>query len=218
MRRCRAWWVLLALSVPAWAADGEAEEVGEPGLLAEGIAEQARQARVGLVKGELTWAVRALDQAHEVAMVGAAAGDGGARLAFQGTLKRIREARRAVQNRRPARATELLEEVRRSMENVGVEVVLPEGDLARYRGARLVNARGELLGELQRIEGDQAVVVLGGARDVLGLVDLGGIRASVPTSMLVFGPRPLLGPARVVLLTGASRTELARRAILAPAS
>lgn len=83
--------------------------------------------------------------------------------------------------------------------------VPPEAVWAGYEGAMLVNANGSMIGEVSRVEkggaGPVAHLRVGGAPDVLGVVDLGGTGVTVPADRLVWGPRRSIGSVFVVAPT-----------------
>jgi hypothetical protein len=75
-----------------------------------------------------------------------------------------------------------------------------------YQDAALLNAMGVRLGKVTRLQASTngsaaAVLTLGGAQDVLGLFDIGGIERIVPADTLLFGKRQTIGAVRVVLPT-----------------
>jgi hypothetical protein len=92
---------------------------------------------------------------------------------------------------------------------------------AGYEGAVPLNALGVRIGEVRRLERDaqgraQAVLVIGGARDVLGLFDFGGAEVRVSAERLAFG-RERVAAATFANDVSAVRTDLGDASVLTAA-
>lgn len=160
--------------------------------LASGLGESLTAAQQALAAHEQTRAAQAMDAALRAARVGEQA----SQEAFSPVLHHIQHARKEFQNGRPADARHTLTEARAALDSArgvtGAEK--SPHQLARYVGGTLINAEGVVVGEVAAVSGNEVELVLGGGRDFLGFIDLGGGRhVTVPADTLVFGPDPFFG-------------------------
>ena len=73
-------------------------------------------------------------------------------------------------------------------------------DPGKYRNVTVIDARGERIGEIGKVQGDQIQISLGGSHDVWGFLDFGSKQTLlIPASALVFGPSQLIGSSLVAL-------------------
>jgi hypothetical protein len=187
-------------------------------MLARGVAESATSAARSLSDGNATAAAVASDAAMRAAGVGRDGAPQPSRAAFDSALRLVRQARAQRQNGDPAAAATTMRRVPSVMSHVpGGRAVLPT-DVGSYDGARLLNAAGVMIGVVDHVSGagaglpSTATVVLGGYHHVLGFLDFGGTRLTVPLERLVFGKARRLGATRVVLATTAQTAADAGRA------
>lgn len=206
---------LVALAVPGWLFEvrsgvpvvpPEVERVAGPrapgGTRGEGTGATLRRgfldsllaAREGLQEGRRSEAAHALDAAMRIGTVAKHAAPGPD--PFEETHEELQRARHALQIGRPEEAIELLGRAVRLLSAAdAAEIRIPSATgVEGYDGAHLLDARGVRIGEVEGVEDGEAVIVLGGARDVWGLFDLGtaDARLRVPADRLVFGPARFL--------------------------
>lgn len=211
---------------PAWAglttteSSGEAvgagtstaratEQTAPLTLLAQGIAESAASAAEALSRGDVTAGAVAMDAAMRAVDVGRDGAPEPARSAFDSAYRLVRLASRKRQNGDPGRAATILRLIGPALRMLPVSRPVLPHDVANYDGARLLNAEGTMLGVVDRVsigaagEPFTAVLVIGGYHQVLGFLDFGGTKITVPAARLVFGKARALGATRVVLATTA---------------
>ena len=71
---------------------------------------------------------------------------------------------------------------------------------AAYEGAKLVDAAGAVIGEVRRIDGDRALVAVGGVHRWWGFWPVGDPQlAWVPVDALVLGPARIVGKSYAML-------------------
>lgn len=191
--------------------------------VASGVARSAGTAGAELADGDRGRATHATDAALRAAEVGHAASHGAVKTAFAGALHDIHLARERLHGGDAERAGDALE---RAVDRLAGVVdaarglspgVPPEAVWTGYRGAKLVNANGSTIGRVTSLGGGRgepaARLRLGGAPDVLGVVDLGGRRATVPADRLLWGRRRSIGSVFVVLPTHRSDPRAALHAV-----
>ncbi|HVX41913.1 MAG TPA: hypothetical protein VHB25_20295 [Gemmatimonadaceae bacterium] len=192
-------------------------------LLARGVAASANTAAMAMTAGGTTAGAVALDAAMRAADVGRGVGAGAARTAFDSAFRMIQRARTQRQNGNPTGAAATVRAVDRVLAAAPAATAALPSEPSGYDGARLLNAAGTMIGVVDHVstassgQAASATVVLGGYHHVLGFLDFGGAKVTVPTSMLVFGDARALGPTRVVLATMATRPDDIRRELSAPA-
>lgn len=176
-------------------------------VLARGVAESATSAAQALSQGNSTAAAVAGDGAMRAAEVGRDGASGTARATFDSACRLVMQARAQRQNGDPAAAVTTLRRVPPVMSSVPAAHAASPSDVGSYEGARLLNAAGAVIGVVDHVsvadsaQPSTATVVIGGYHHVLGFLDFGGSRLTVPAGRLVFGKARALGPTRVVLAT-----------------
>jgi hypothetical protein len=169
--------------------------------LAAGI-ESSLRAADGALGQRGTRAATALDAAKRAAEVGG--------LGFRHVHAWVAIAREAMQNGDATRARNAVREALGALRKVNAQGHGPMAHLDRYRGATLIDTRGERIGEIgavaARSEQRSVQLVLGGAHDAAGFVDTGGRALWVPADALIFGKPKLIG-STLVAWTGNSGTE-----------
>jgi hypothetical protein len=203
---------LAATCIPAWLAvvrDGrDADEArvalanfgnasrggAQPAAAAgRGLAASLQQARQDLAQGRRARAMAAMDNAMRAALVLQAAGlPPGAQ-----AEDALKGARRAVQDGALPRASQRLAQATASGEAEGRRsTAAPEA----YEGAKLVDAAGAVIGEVRRIDGDRALVAVGGLHRWWGFWPVGDPQlAWVRVDALVLGPAPIVGKSYAML-------------------
>jgi hypothetical protein len=127
----------------------------------------------------------------------------------------IKQARRAVQNGKPTAAQRHLKAAVATLDAAAQAAptdqttLLEQATWSDYQDAVLLNALGIRIGEVVRLQPSaggpaEAVLVLGGGQNVLGLFDIGGTERTVPAHNLRFGKRQTIGAVHVALATLAS--------------
>lgn len=207
-----AWSQGTPVRVPADAQVPAAAPAESPlAALSSGVARSLGTAGIELARGNRGKAAHATDASLRAAEVGHEAAHGGVKKDFAAALHAIHQARERLHNGDSTKAGYALE---RAVDRLGPAVdaagelspgVPPEAVWAGYEGAMLVNANGSMIGEVSRIDkgsnGPVARLRVGGAPDVLGVVDLDGTGATVPADRLVWGPRRSIGSVFVVAPT-----------------
>lgn len=173
-------------------------------------------------------AAHALDAAMRAVKVGMHASRTPTQKHWTEAHSRIKKARRALQTGDPTAARRALQKAIATLEQITASDGPPENRKApsgagkeAYEGALLINAQGIRIGEVRRVSPaeagrSEAVLVLGGARDVLGLFDWGGTRVTMPADRLLYGNPQTIGMVHVVLPSFESSPVRLERAGLAP--
>lgn len=192
---------LLALAASTSLAEVEAEHPnaavasnGKLGALARGLAESMSSAAQRLTeKGRRLEATQALDDARRVArLLRDVAPD--ASVAEAG-LNSVREARQALQNGDPARASVILTQaagrLNEKATTIGAAVSI---DQLAAIGKHVINEKGAELGKVARFVADSAgrryaVLLEQGVVDLFGFLSVGNQLVVVPADSLVLGRR-----------------------------
>lgn len=184
--------------------------------LAVGLRDSLDVAQRELAAGHGSPAVQALDAARLAAEAGQHASEDSA---FASALHDIQHARKAIQDGRPGEARRTLEDALAALDaepSSRLGAARAPAQLGKYDGGTLINARGSRIGEVVAVHGQQLELVLGGARDVAGILDLSsGRRVTVPASALLFGPARYLGLTLVVVPTLEAPPDIDVSALLA---
>lgn len=210
-----------ALLLPAWLTKvredaplrGEADArvpapQASPGeALFDGLRASIHRAVGGLESGNRTAASLAMDDALRAAEAGAHSAPG----SFYSALEQIQDARIALQQGNEQKAASRLGAASAVL-RPAAGTTPPVLDLQRYRGARVVNPEGALIGEVAGVSGGSLELALGGWRDAWGFVDFSsGRRVSVPASALAFGPPRSVGLKLVMVPTQGFEARSASR-------
>lgn len=205
------WEVRMSAPFEAAAASASADSPALAIAVTEGVHASLDEASLALSRGERSAATHAIDCSRRAAEVANHAFTGAHHHPFDDALRQIERARHLLQIGRPDEARAVLDE---AATTVGVfqpgdrfHVQTPTAHEADgYRGAKILDARGRMIGEVEALHGDgeltrEVVIELGGVRDALGLgfADVGGERVTAPVDRLVFGERKGLGGTFVVL-------------------
>lgn len=193
---------LLALAASTSLAEVEAEHPnaavasnGKLGALARGLAESMSSAAQRLTeKGRRLEATQALDDARRVArLLRDVAPD--ASVAEMG-LNSVREARQALQNGDPARASEILAQAARRLNEKATTIgaAVPIDNQLGAIGKHVINEKGAELGKVARFVADSAgrryaVLLEQGVVDLFGFLSVGNQLVVVPADSLVLGRR-----------------------------
>lgn len=192
-------------------------------LLARGVIRRAAVAAQALSQGEVTAGAVAMDAAMRAAEVGRDGAPDPARAAFDSALRVVRRARAERQNGRLTSAVTTIRQVDRALAGIRSATPVPPRSVGDYDGARLLNVAGTIIGVVEHVPSvasgrpNAATLVIGGYHHVLGFLDFGGTRVTVPVERLVFGKARTLGPTRVVLATTATTPAEVRRQLAATA-
>jgi hypothetical protein len=207
------------LHPPAQAQASEGQTEAHPlEVLTVGARVSTTTAQHALERGARSEAVHALDAAMRAAAVGKHAAHGKPKDAFAQALKTIKQARHVLQNGKPTAAQRHLKDAVATLDAIATAVPTDQTPLpdqatwSDYQDAVLLNALGLRIGELDHLQTSEsgpaeAVLVLGGGQDVLGLFDVGGTERIVPADRLLFGKRQTIGAIHVVLPTLASSVQ-----------
>lgn len=192
------WLAALSSLLPATAQDlpptlaiaGSAGQAAPLIRLTEGLAESLRKAAEGLRReGGRMEGTTALDDARRAARVLRHAAPGEAILLGHGALAIVEAARKDLQNGAPERAARILEHGSASLARVAAAGSLPSisEPADKAVGMDLINAYGARLGEVERMDGDRAIISTGGIIGALGFLDWGTVEVAVPAADLVPG-------------------------------
>ena len=198
------------VEVPAAASVPPAVGPDQPlAALSAGVARTAGAAAYHLEHDERSKASHAIDAGHRAAEVGHEASHGEVKKAFAVALHELDKARQSLHNGRPASTVEDLHAV--------VDRLAPVVDTAKeqspgvppaevwsgYGGAVLLDANGSMIGQVQRLDRDGGTTTarlrVGGANDVLIIMDFGGEQVTVPADTILWGPRRSVGSVYAVL-------------------
>lgn len=168
---------------------------GKLAALARGLGESMSSAAQHLTeKGRRLEATRALDDARRVARLLRDIAPG-ARAAELG-LNYVREARHALQNGDPARASGFLEQAGGRLNETAARIggAAPLIDPRQAIGKHVINAKGEELGKIGQFVADpdgrrHAVLLEHGVVDLFGFLSVGNQLVVVPADSLVLGGR-----------------------------
>lgn len=195
--------------------EAPAAQVTQPALVL-GTRTAADQARRHLEQGKRTKAVHAMDAALRAAEIGKHVAQGAARMQFEQAVKALKDARHVLQMGRPEEAEKRLVSAADALAHAGLQAPAaavamggqppPKATWSAYRRAGLINAQGVRVGEVEEIReradsGAELVLVVGGGQDVLGFIDFGGTRLTVPASAVLFGKPKTIGMTMVALST-----------------
>jgi hypothetical protein len=167
----------------------------------------------GLDRGNRTQTSLAMDAARRAVEVGAHSAPG----SFYSALEQIREAKLALQQGDEQATREYLQAASKVLKPAS-DLTPPILDLRRYRGARVLNPKGEIVGEVVAVSPDSLKVALGGWSDTWGFVDLGAQRQiEVPATEVAFGPPNRVGMTLIVIAGERSSATSTRAAVPPPA-
>lgn len=209
-----------ALVIPAWLVevrDGTpVSKVATPVAsasparagLTPGLTDALTAALDHLERNERSSAAHAIDSAHRAAEVGH---KGLSATAFKDVLDNVKRARHALHMGTEPKARRQLEDaIRRSRSIRFAEPAAGAPSLSQFRGATVLNSRGVMMGEITDIRDDQVTVVLGGARNVWGFLDLNEQnRLTVPAEAVVTGPERAIGMPLIAIPALDDRQRLA---------
>jgi hypothetical protein len=203
-----------ALVIPAWLTHArEGRPIGEasrteasqaaPGApaprsgsgLLEGVHSSLAVALEGLDQGNRTKASLAMDAAMRAAEVATHAAPG----SFYHALEQIRWARLALQQGNEEASVKHLHLAARTLTPAS-NLAPPILGVQRYRGAKVLDPKGEIIGEVTGVSPNALGVALGGWRDSWGFIDFGARRhIDVPIGDVAFGPPQRVGMTLVAI-------------------
>ncbi|MGA7614089.1 MAG: PRC-barrel domain-containing protein [Thermoanaerobaculia bacterium] len=187
--------------------------------LMDGAARSLTRAATELRAGHRRSATASIDAANRITHVGTEASVGPVRDAFFRAKETIHRGRQALQNGDAGRAADLFDQAARQLaletRPTGSTPVSREHLWDQFIGARLLNARGETIGEIVAFErsGGQVTSIrfdAGGWHDVGGFMDFGGTPVSLPYDRFVFGGPKVIGETLVALAEDVTVKELTR--------
>ena len=198
------------VEVPAEADVPAAVAADQPlAALTAGVARTAGTAAYHLDHGQRSKASHAIDAARRAAEVGLDTAHGEVKAAFAVAVEKIEKARQSLHNGQPAST---VEDLRTVADRLGAVVdaarqqspgVPPSEVSSAYGGAVLLDANGAMIGQVQQLhaQGDhpRAQLRVGGANDVLIVMDIGGRQVTVPAEKILWGPRRSVGSVYAVL-------------------
>ena len=162
-----------------------------------GLNASIENARAALSAGDHTKAALAVDGAYRASDVGAHSAPG----AFYTAYEQIRDAKLAIEQGHGQAAQQHLTQAAQTL-SAPAGTRPPFLDSSRYRGARVIDQRGTVIGEVTAATDDALDIVLGGWRDAWGFVDLsGGRRIRVPVESVAFGAPRVVGARMVAIAT-----------------
>lgn len=203
-----------AILLPAWltlvrerapiqdeqAATTPAQRANVGQALYGGLRSSIERAHAALQRGDRAGAARMMDATFHAAEVGTYSSPG----AFYSALEQIKNARYALQQGQPHQADRHLANALEVLKPAE-QATPPFLDLHQYAGATVLDAQGEVIGEVVGVSGDSLELALGGWRDAWGFLDFSSRRhVQVPAGQLAFGPPRAIGMTMVVLPTRAS--------------
>lgn len=156
-------------------------------------------------------AMVAVDEAHRIAKVGAYAESSGGG-SFSQVATAVEEVWRHIQNGQPEAALNRLKEATATLEQAPVPdaFAAPE-PIEADKNARLLNAYGEIVGDLERTPEGTFTATVGGWQNVLGFLEFGGTSFTLPADKLVFGKQQIAGYDFVVLADEGNPDEIISR-------
>lgn len=199
------------LFLPAWLAHvrqdparvGQSASVAgtprlQPGAaLFDGLRASLSRGIDGLARGDRTQAALAMDAANRAAEAGAHSAPG----SFYSALEQIRAARIALQQGNEGEAKAKLQAASEVV-RPAADARPPSAEIGRYRGAKVINPEGVIIGEVSSVSADSVDIALGGFRDAWGFIDFSADRhVNVPASALAFGPPRRIGLKLVMVST-----------------
>lgn len=178
-------------------AQGGGQAAGPGQILRQGIKTQLAHAADAFKNGELTAAVKALDEVHKVIRVAAFAN--GRKGVFEKAEIELADIKREVQRgqlEEASRRTAALAEEMAKASAANLSTQSPNSD---YIGGKLITTEGTLVGEITGQSRDTLEVRVGGYSDVLGFLDFGGTIEQFPVQEIVFGETKTFGATLAVL-------------------
>jgi hypothetical protein len=209
MIAARVFLLALLSALVLTAPSGSATAANQPAIAAAkgawpviaGLLHQLEESARRLGDDQRGPAMRALNAAHRLADVGASVAKGLSLSAANDASETIRQARRSIQNGAPDEAVRHLRDaVPRLRRLIEIGLLDPDSATALAERAeqpradlRLLDPRGEVLGEIDRVldTGNPPAVVIetGPWVNVLGFLDLGAQEKEVPAKDILFGKR-----------------------------
>ncbi|WP_315787810.1 hypothetical protein [Fischerella sp. JS2] len=180
-------------------------------ILQKGIVKNMRNAAEAIAtKGKRKQAMLAIDEARRVAKVGMYAQSGNGN--FAKAEKALEEVRHSIQNGKPKEASIQLKAALQVLNEAPISQNFAVSKSTQgYEGATLINARGQILGELESTTGEVLRARIGDWQNTLGFIDFGGTPVAIPRNKLVFGKKQTLGYVFVVLAEEINQEEAIKR-------
>ena len=198
-------------AAPAFPA-ADVKDTSPPELLQAAMVENMQRGTEALAEGSRRKeAMVAIDEAHRIAKVGeyAESADGGS---FSQVSTAVEEIWRRIQNGQPEAALARLREAIATLEKAPIPgAFLSSESLQIGESARLLNAYGQIVGDLEKKSDGTYVATVGGWQNVLGFLKFGGTSFELPADRLVFGKQQLIGYNFVALADSGSPNEIIRR-------
>jgi hypothetical protein len=167
--------------------------------LQRGLQSSIDEAIAAFNQGERTRAALALDGAFRVTTVGSHSAPG----SFYRAYEQLHDAKLAIEQGHERAAVAHLTNAARSITPPSGDVTPPFLDASRYRGARVIDQKGRIIGEVTGVTGDSLEIVLGGWRDAWGFLDVsGGRRLRVPAVSVAYAAPRAIGAKMVALPIG----------------
>jgi hypothetical protein len=213
-----AWLAVLRMGqpvdVPAPVVAREVESTGPldrltvPERVWSGMQMSIRAARFHFNNGKRSEAMHALDAALRVAALGTRALPS-QKPQFQDTHRRLKQARREIQNGHPALALHTLDSMIERWSG-GFAGLTMDGakhaDGPAYKGAVVMDVYGARIGDVVRVDNRRMTIAIGGVRDVFGFLNLSpGNRVEVPVSQVLGGTLDPVKGAKVMLVTWSAK-------------
>lgn len=197
-----------ALAFPAAAA----KDVSSPELLQAAMVENMQRGTEALAdSSRREEAMVAIDEPHRIAKVGEYAessGDG----SFSQVSTAVEEVWRRIQNGQSKAALAQLKQATATLEKAPApSAFLSPKPLQPGEDARLLNAYGQIVGDLEKKSDGTYVATVGGWQNVLGFLKFGGTSFELPANRLVFGKQQLIGYDFVALADSGSPDEIIHR-------
>jgi hypothetical protein len=139
---------------------------------------------------------------------------------FADANRKIKNARVALQDGRSLDAAQLASTALAiiasgdaSTAEVPVKLITPD----RYKGAKVLNARGIRVGEIRRIENAEVIMSIGGAAGLFGFLHFGGQEVRAPLDRVLVGEPKTIGSTFVALPVLATAPDDIRNQMIAEA-
>jgi hypothetical protein len=176
-------------------------------ILQKGIVKDMRDAIEAIAtEGQRKQAMLAIDEGRRVAKVGMYAQSGNG--SFAKAEKALEEVRHSIQNGQPEEALQRLKTASQVLDEAPISPTFAVSKSTQnYAGATLINARGEILGELESTTGEVLRARIGNWQNTLGFIDFGGTSVAIPRKKLVFGKKQTFGYVFVVLAEEINQAE-----------